>query len=40
MQDDDKYISLHRAIDNCSDNQAIVDLGIDRGYKLIDEEEW
>lgn len=40
MEEENKYISLHEAIENCGEDQAIVDLGVDRGFKIIDEDEW
>lgn len=39
MQGDNKYMSLRTAIQNCGNNQRVVDLGIDRGFKIIDEED-
>lgn len=40
MQEDNKYPSLHEAIENSGDDEAVVDAGFGNGFKVIDEKDW
>lgn len=40
MSEDNEFDTLHEAMENSSDDQAVVDLGFGKGYELIHREDW
>lgn len=38
--EENKFNTIHKAIDNSDDEQAVIDLGFGRGFRIIDREEW
>lgn len=40
MSEENQFNTLHGAMENSSDDQAVVDLGFGEGYKLIHRDDW
>jgi len=40
MSEDNEFNTLHEAMENSSDDQAVVDLGFGEGYELIHRDDW